>query len=172
DIYTGGKADVRRSIGRVVSRSGSILGASIFQGILLVVGFLMLVGPAFIFYAWTFAMPAIIVLDGAGAYASYARSRALTNGYMGHILTTVVAAWAIFSVALLGGMVAIVVAMGLGLDPRYADPLLGVVVCLVYPFVSAVTTVLYYDLRIRQEGFDAEFRETDDPEPDVPPAGA
>ncbi|HEX8452122.1 MAG TPA: hypothetical protein VF647_08500 [Longimicrobium sp.] len=156
DIYTGGETDVRRSVREVVSRSGSILGASIFQGILLVVGFLMLVGPAFIFYAWTFAMPAAVVLEGAGAYASYGRSRALTNGFMVHILTTVVAAWAIFGVALLGGMLAIVVAMGLGLDPRYMDPLLGVVVCLVYPFVSAVTTVLYYDLRIRQEGFDAQ----------------
>jgi len=29
--------------------------------------------------------------------------------------------------------------------------------CLYYPFIVAVQTVLYYDLRVRNEGFDVEM---------------
>jgi hypothetical protein len=174
DIYTGEEVDVRRSIGQVFSRFGSIFGAAIIQGILLVVGLLLLVVPAFIFYAWTFAMPAIVMLEGVGASASYARSRALAKGFVGHILATLVTAWVIFGVVFIGAIIAMGMAIGLGLDERFADPFIGAVVCLAYPFVGAVTTVLYYDLRIRQEGFDVEFLagKIDDPEPGAPPAVA
>jgi hypothetical protein len=174
DIYMGQEVDVRRSIGEVVSRFGSIFGAAVVQGILILVGLLMLVGPAFIFYAWTFAMPAIVMLEGTGASASYSRSRALAKGYVGHILATLIMAWVIFGVVFLGTVLAVGMAIGLGLHERFTDPVFGVVVCLAYPFVSAVTTILYYDLRIRQEGFDVEFlaHEMNDAEPDAPPAPA
>ena len=174
DIYTGEETDVRRSIGEVVSRFGTILGAGVLQGILLLLGLLLLVVPAFIFYAWTFAMPAIVMREGIGASASYARSRALAKGFVGHILATLMA-WVIFGVVFLGGIIALGAVVGLaGIDERFADPLVAVVLCIIYPFVGVVTTVLYYDLRIRQEGFDVEFLagEMDDAEPDTPPAFA
>ncbi|HEX8209564.1 MAG TPA: hypothetical protein VF584_05210 [Longimicrobium sp.] len=175
DIYTGEETDVRRSIGEVVSRFGSVFGAAIIQGIMLVVGLLLFVVPAFIFYAWTFAMPAIVMLEGAGAFGSYSRSRALAKGYVGHILATLIMAWVIFGVVFLGAIVAVGWTIGmLGVDERFADPFIGVVLCLIYPFIGVVTTILYYDLRIRQEGFDVEFLagRMDDAEPGAPPAVA
>lgn len=173
DIYLGEGTDVRRSIGEVVSRSGSILGAAIIQGIMLFVGLLLLVVPAFIFYAWTFAMPAIVMLEGAGASSSYDRSRALAKGYVGHVLGTLLMAWVIVGVVFLGsGFVAGAVVELAGINERFVDALIAVVVCLIYPFISVVTTLLYYDLRIRQEGFDVQMlaNEMNDEEPDPPPA--
>ncbi len=173
DIYMGEETDIRRSIGEVLRRFGSIFGAALIQGLMIIVGLLLLVIPAFIFYAWTFAMPAVVMLEGAGASKSYGRSRALAKGYVGHILATMIMAWVIFGVVFLGAIVGLGAGVGLlGIDERFAEPLVGLVLCIIYPFVSVVTTVLYYDLRIRQEGFDVEFlaSEMNDAEPDAPPA--
>lgn len=175
DIYLGEEADVRRSAGEVLRRFGSIFGAAFMQGVMLVLGLLLLVVPAFIFYAWTFAMPVIVMVEGAGASESYGRSRTLAKGYVGHILATMLMAWVIFGVVFLGAIVALGAGVGLlGVDERFVNPLVGAVLCVIYPFVSVVTTVLYYDLRIRQEGFDVEFlaSEMDYAEPEPPPVPA
>ncbi len=175
DIYTGQETDVQRSIGEVLGRFGSIFAAAIMQGIIVFVGLLLLVVPAFIFYAWTFAMPVIVMVEGVGASASYSRSRALSKGYVGHILATMIIAWVIFGVVFVGAMLGLGAGAGLfGIPEGVVGALGGVVVCLIYPFVSVVATVLYYDLRIRQEGFDVEFLagEMDDAEPDAPPVPA
>lgn len=172
DIYLGEETNVRRSIDEVVSRFGSVLGAAILQGVLVFVGLLLLVVPAFIFYAWSFAMGAAVVLEGVGATHAYARSRALAKGYVGHILGTLAMAWVIVAVVFFGAVFALTAAFDLlGIDPRFVDAFFGLLVCLTYPFISVVTTILYYDLRIRQEGFDVEFLASgmDDAEPDAPP---
>jgi hypothetical protein len=175
DIYMGEEPDVRRSIGEVASRYGSVLGSALLQGVLLAVGLLLLVVPAFIFYAWSFAMQAVVMLEGVGATDSFARSRALAKGYVGHILATLVMAWLIVGVVFFGAIFALgaVIEMG-GTGDWFAGAFSAVLVCLLYPFISVVTTVLYYDLRVRQEGFDVEFLagKMDDPGPDAPPAVA
>jgi hypothetical protein len=175
DIYTGEEANVRRSITEVASRFGSVVGSAILQGVLLVIGLLLLVVPAFIFYAWSFAMQAVVILEGVRATDSFGRSRALAKGYVGHILATLVIAWLIVGVVFFGGIFALSAVFETGgIDERFADVFSGILVCLVYPFISVVTTVLYYDLRIRQEGFDVEFLagKMDDAESDALPFGA
>lgn len=175
DIYTGQEADAGRSIRAVGRRFGSVWGAAILQGLLFLAGLLLLIVPAFIFYAWSFAMPVIVMLEGASASESYGRSRALAKGYVGHILATLAMAWVIFFVAIVGTMFAAGGAVALlGVDQRIIDALGGIVLCLLLPFVGVVTTLLYYDLRIRQEGFDVQLLASamNDLDPDAPPAFA
>ncbi|HEX8675193.1 MAG TPA: hypothetical protein VF710_25050 [Longimicrobium sp.] len=158
DIYTGKEPDVRRSIEALLSRSGSVLAAGILQAIILVTGFLLLVIPAFIFYAWTFAMPAIVMLEGAGAYESYGRSRALAKEHVRHVLVTLAMAWASVVVVYVGALLSInVVTELVGIYDLNLNPIDIAVRRLAQPLVSVVATVLYYDLRVRQEGFDAQL---------------
>jgi hypothetical protein len=173
DIYTGKEADVGRSMRAVGGRFFSVWGAAIIQGLALIVGLLLLVVPAFIFFAWTFAMPAIVMIEGASASQSLDRSRALAKGYVPHILATVGVAWLIFWIGLLGtGFAVGVVDEVLGVGGEFVNLISGMVVCLLYPFVGVVTTLLYYDLRIRQEGFDLQLIAERMGEPEIagPPA--
>ncbi len=159
DIYTGKEPDVRRSIEELFSRSGSVLAAGILQGIILVAGLILLVVPAFIFYAWTFAMPAVVMLEGAGAYEAYSRSRALAKGYVRHVLATLAMAWASVVVVYVATLLSInVVTELVGIYDLNLSPIDIALRRLAQPLVSVAATVLYYDLRIRQEGFDAQLR--------------
>ncbi|HEY0150496.1 MAG TPA: hypothetical protein VGB92_00770 [Longimicrobium sp.] len=157
DIYTGKEPDVRRSIEALFSRSGSVLAAGILQGIILLTGLLLLVVPAFIFYAWTFAMPVIVVLEGAGAYEAYGRSRALAKGNVRHVLVTLAMTWASVVVLYFGTLLSInVVTEFVGIYDLNLTLIDSAMRRLAHPLVSVVATVLYYDLRIRQEGFDLQ----------------
>ena len=174
DVYTGKEADVGRSIRAVGGRFFSVWGAAIIQGMAMLVGLLLLVVPAFIFFAWTFAMTAIVMIEGRSASESLDRSRALAKGYVLHILATAGVAYLIFWTTMLGAGFAIgVAAEVLGVGAELIEPLAGLALCVLYPFVCVVTTLLYYDLRIRQEGFDLQLLAEhigEDPQVAAPPA--
>ena len=174
DIYTGKEVDVGRSLRAVGRRFGSVWGAAIIQGMATLVGFLLLVVPAFIFFAWTFAMPAVVMIEGSTASESLDRSRALAKGYVLHILATAGVAYVIFWTTLLGtGFALGAVSEVLGVGTQVIEPLSALILCVLYPFVCVVTTLLYYDLRIRKEGFDLQLaaeRIGHDPELAGPPA--
>ncbi len=158
DIYTGSDVDLRGSIRKVGSRFLSVWGAAIIQGILLFAGFLCLVVGVFWVMAWTFAMPAVVMLEGASASDSFTRSRELSKGYIRHILATVGVAWIIFwaaviGVSVLGGVGAALLNVG----DAVVEPLVSLAILVLYPFVGVVTTLLYFDLRIRKEALDLQL---------------
>lgn len=169
DIYTGRGVDVRRSMHEVGNRFVAVILASIFQGLIVGVGLILLVVPAFIFFAWSFAMLPVVLLEGLGASSSFDRSRELTKGYVGHILATVGVAWVIFVAGMFGAMFVVNFGITLtGFGAGIVDPIAGVLLAVFESFVAVVTTLLYYDLRIRKEGFDLQLA-TDTLQPDPPP---
>ena len=86
---------------------------------------------------WFAAVPMTAALEPLGPVAALRRSRVLTRGLWRHAVGVSALAWVIVAL------------------PSLAASLLASV--LLTPFFVAALTVLYYDLRIRKEGYDLEL---------------
>ena len=160
DAYLGREVSVSDAVRHGASRWLSIWGAGIIQWLFISLGFLLLIVPAFIFYAWTFAMPIVVMLEGAGAGDSFTRSRQLARGDVLRILgvvglTTLIVYILVFAIAFM--LAALAGGIGESGESRVADAASSVVSIFVFPVLYVVSTLLYYDLRIRKEGFDLEM---------------
>ena len=167
DAYLGRAPNVGDAVRLVFRRFGSLFLTALIQGIILGVGVVLLIVPAFIFFAWTFAMPMAVVLEGARALDSFGRSRELARGHVGHILVTFLIAYLIFFIVFFVGPAMVAALPGVsklvrvGAGERSGDVARIVFVILAHPIVAVVGTLLYYDLRIRKEGFDLEVMARD-----------
>lgn len=153
DVYLGREMSIGGALKRTLARFVSILGASLVGGILFVLGLVACVVPGIIVLIVAFAMPMAVVLEGCTAWDSFERSKNLARDQWGRITVTYVLA---FLVALAASIGLSVVAVLIGGEEirRLAKVLGGI---LFTPFVTVVGTMLYYDLRIRKEGFDIEM---------------
>jgi hypothetical protein len=106
------------------------------------------------YFALFFAIPATLVLEGTGVGASLRRSRALAQGFKRKILGALGLPTLVFFV-----LQFIIVAMvELLPGPRLLTTLGWQAVNVVAsPILSVIATLLYYDARIRKEGFDIEI---------------
>jgi len=108
-------------------------------------------------------IPHAMVLDDTGAIDGFGRSYRLSSGYWWRTFGIFLLVSLIVStiVYLLGGGVGLVT-MGLRLIPNISEIalsaisglLLAVIVLFIQPLSIIAATLLYYDLRIRKEGFD------------------
>jgi hypothetical protein len=155
--YLGRSVDAGTGLRALGGHVGSLIVGSIGRGLLIILGMVLLLVPGFIALALTFAMPMAIVLEGMGAGESLGRSRELARGHVLRILGTLFMAFGIFLVVILTLSFALgLVAGAIGLGPRVAATIGEMVFILPYPLLSVVGTLLYYDLRIRKEGFDID----------------
>ena len=152
-VYTGRDVGAMEAVQTLGGRFFSVWGAAIVQGILIFVGLMLLVVPAFIFGAWTFAMQQAVMIEGRTAGDAFGRSRELARGHVKHILVTMLLAVAIVYTAVLG--VAFLVGIAFAGERTWALALSLALVAL-NPITAVVGTVLYYDLRIRKEAFDVQ----------------
>jgi hypothetical protein len=123
---------------------------------LIVVGvlFVLSVPVMLYFFASFFAVPATVVLEGLGVRSALRRSRELARGFKWKVLGALGLPMLLFMVfqLVLAGIV------GLLPVPRVIAFLLeqtGTVIA--YPILAVIGTLLYYDARIRKEGFDIEM---------------
>ena len=140
------------------TRFGTILGANIMSGILTFLATLALVIPGIVVACGYSVAAEAAALESGSSSDALRRSWELTKGFrwkalglgvvsIGLILVVYVGAGVLGGV--LGGV------MG-GLDVVLA--VIGACVSLlIYPVISCVFTVFYYDLRVRKEGFDLEM---------------
>jgi hypothetical protein len=153
DVYLGREADVGSALKRTVARFGSILGAAFLGGIVIVLGLLACIVPVVLALIVTFAMPMAVVLEECTAMEALKRSNTLARDQWGRIAVTYVLAY-LLAIALGIGIGLVAVLAGGEEIKRLLDVLTGAVFA---PFVAVVGTLLYYDLRIRKEGFDIEM---------------
>jgi hypothetical protein len=115
--------------------------------------FLLSVPLALFFWARYFAVPATVMLEGVGVRAGLRRSRALSRGYKRKVL----GALGLSTLVLLVMQIALGAAFSMVPGPSVIRFLLGQSVTVIaYPLLSIIATLLYYDARIRKEGFDIE----------------
>jgi hypothetical protein len=159
DIYLDRPADFGGSLRFAVRRLGPLVWMNIVMGVGLLLATLALVIPGiWLFVAWSLATPALLIENLRGPRA-LGRSYRLVKGRWWR--TAGVLLVANILVAVVGGVIqGVLVAVAL---TSSGSVLLAVVVVslaaalsslLTQPFHAAVITVLYYDLRVRREGYD------------------
>ncbi len=122
----------------------------------LVVGVVTAVGAmfvAFLFGARYALITASVVLEQRGPLSAMSRSRELVRGNLRHTTAVVGIGFVFYIVTYL---TALALSALLLRDMELASTASSVVVVVVYPFIGCLMTVLYFDLRIRREGYDVE----------------
>jgi Membrane domain of glycerophosphoryl diester phosphodiesterase len=148
----GDVVDVEASYRWGLRKFGWVLLVSIATGLMVVIGFILLIVPGVILLTrFTVAIPALVIEDRSGIEA-IDRSWHLTKGHFWHVLGTVVVA------ALIAGVVSgiistIGVVAGTSWFTGWVFGSIGEII--VAPFSALVSIILYLDLRARTEGLTA-----------------
>jgi hypothetical protein len=138
-----------------------LLWLSVLYGLSLVVGFALCAVPGIYLYAaFSLAVPALLFEDLRGR-AALRRSRSLVRGRWWPTAAVLLVSTLLTSIVrggLTGVLVGLTAAGGNGVV-RTISQIIATSVgsVLTTPFAAAVITVLYFDQRVRKEGFDLEL---------------
>jgi hypothetical protein len=151
--YMGREVTAGEALQKVWSRIGTIFATSFIYGLIVFVGLVLLIVPGFYFACKYFAMMPAVVVEGLDSSSSQKRSSTLTQGSKWRVLGLIVVAWIIYFVLL---------AIAAGIVQTTMHGMTGIVatrllVVPIYPFLGILVTLLYYDLRIRNEGLDLDL---------------
>jgi Membrane domain of glycerophosphoryl diester phosphodiesterase len=161
--YLGEEATVGESLRYGASRIAALIVAYIVLSVLLIISFFLLLIP-FIYFSVKFSMtfPAI-VFERKGPFGAMGRSWALTRGSFWRTLGVLVVVVLLMFVLFIA--LTIVLSVGLYSIESASEPAVAVVytalnilvIAITYPLFAAILTVIYYDLRVRNEGFDLQL---------------
>jgi hypothetical protein len=152
EVYLGEQADFSHAVGSVIPKVFALLWAGFLKAILYAIGFLVFFVGEFYVAARFFAVAAVIVLEDGGVNEAFSRSSALSNGRKRHILNTLLLVWIIYFLLSVGvSLVANI--MGSTVVTIVLTTAFQIVA---YPIIGLTDMLLYYDCRIRGEGFDIE----------------
>ena len=152
DVYLGGAPDVAGAVRAVLPKTGTLIAVAIGRSILYGLGLIAL-GVGFFYAAarW-FAPEAVVVLEGKGFGPAFSRCSELSADRKMHIFKALLLGYGIYFIMMIG-----VVAGATVLESEtvalFAQTLFTVIA---YPIIGLLTMLLYYDARIRGEGFDVE----------------
>ena len=163
DAYLGAEPTWRNSLGFARDRLGSLLWLTLLGTLLVILGFVALIVPGiYLGVAYSLATP-VLLFEGVRGRKALGRSLRLirhrwwpTFGaiFLGFLLAGVVS-------GVVGGLFGVLVLTSAGdsvfgaVTLNQVGAALGAV--LATPFQAAVTAVIYFDLRVRKEGFDLEL---------------
>lgn len=166
--YLGRDIETGDAIRRAFGKFGSLLASQLVKWVIIMLGLFLLIVPGFYFIARYFAIPATVLFENAGVGESLRRSSQLSIAQKGRILGTLCLAWAILfgisiAVSMVVGIIFGVAMASGGVDAMNSTSslllqlpsILAYILCL--PIIVITETLLYYDVRIRQEGYDIEL---------------
>lgn len=179
ESYLEGRTEIGAALMRTLRRLPGIIGAAFIRGMLvgaltlvvliipgivvlttlprgigIVLVVLLAMFPAAYAVLRTFAVTAALMLEQTGAVAAVSRAWALAKGQVGRILGTLLLAWILYFAIFF--VVTLIVGLLAASNPTVSAVFTAAVLAFAYPFIGIVTTLLYYDLRVRREGFDLE----------------
>ena len=153
NVYLDQPVDVAAAFRRVMRRFIVLVVVSLVVVALVVVGAVLFVLPALYVIARFYAVRQAVMLEDAGVGTALGRASELSKGFKWHILST------LFFVGVL--VIAVDVGVSMLLARVSSQVLVNLVstalAVVVGPLFGITETVLYYDLRIRKEGFDVEY---------------
>lgn len=153
DVYLDRRPDVPGAFRAVVPKIPALIITTLITFALTGLAAMFLFLPALYPIARFFAVRQSIMIEGAGVGGALGRSSELSVGVKGHVLSTLFLA-GVITIAVSGGTVM----LGSMLSSRMLLLAMSTVVSVVvYPFLAIAQTLLYYDVRIRKEGFDIEY---------------
>ena len=162
DAYLAERPSAKSSLGYALRRTHSIIWVTILTWILVLIGFVLCIIPGiWLYVSFAVAVP-VLLTEGVKGRKALGRSRKLIRGYW----------WPAFAIILLGTLLTGIVSGVVGAlleaasltdaDNDTVTILTGTVgdtvaAALTTPFSAAFVTVLYFDLRVRKEGFDLQL---------------
>ncbi len=164
ELYLGHPITIGDAYARTSGSIWRILVLFLLQGLGICLGLLLFIVPGILLaLRWLVGVPALVV-EGLGPGAALSRSMTLTSNMAGRMFVAVLLQF------VLGMVVSMVLTMpftvleiaaaakgqispGIQALSQVGQLLSSV---LVFPIASAIVCVLYYDLRVRKEGFDLE----------------
>lgn len=158
DVYLGGEANVGEAVRAVLPKVGTIIVTLFMRVILYFLGILCLFFG--VFYVWSrwFAIDPAVVLENHSSSSSFSRSSQLSNGSKWHIFRTLLLGYGIYIILALGVMFTVAPLVG---DSELMSTIIMTCFTIVaYPIIGLLTMLLYYDMRIRKEGFDVQHMAT------------
>jgi hypothetical protein len=162
DAWLGAQPEVGRSLRFGARRLAKVLLAVIVWVIGLILAFCALVVPYFYFaVAWSLMLP-VLLFEGVGPFKALGRSRSLVKGrwwptlgllFVGYLLVTILAG------IIEGLLIGVAVGTSDSTVPGAIATVIGGTIASVItrPYLAAVLTILYFDMRVRKEGFDLQL---------------
>jgi len=151
--YLGDPIDVAAAVRKAVPRLPFVLVGALLRYIVFFLGvFTLFIGTLYFMARW-FAVTPTIVLERRGVGASLSRSAALSKGRKGHILGTYLLVAIIYLPLAVGVQIAAVLLLK---NLTLQTIVTALFTILVYPVVAITEALLYFDTRIKNEGFDIE----------------
>jgi hypothetical protein len=151
--YLGASVDFEQAFRTAFRRPARLFLAMFTKWIMMGFGFILFLAPGFIVFKRYFALPMTVLFEDTTVGDAIARSRQLSNGNGTRIFSL------IGGVILFVFVVAIVLGQTIVSLSHGAVAAVGslVLTAVLSPFSTIVATLLYYDVRIRQEGYDIEL---------------
>ncbi len=163
--YMGRRLEAGEAFARSSAFIGRLIMLALLSGLVIGVGFILLIVPGLILLAGLILGTPALVLEGLpSATQAMARSWTLTKGHRWRVLGGLVVVGVLLFLPFIaaGGFAATTVPLEANPGPALSSAFLiavtvaAVLQTLIYPMFYAVLTVMYYDLRVRKEAYDLE----------------
>jgi hypothetical protein len=163
DAYLGSRPDFRSSLSFAARRFHSVLWVTFLVGLTSTLGLILLIVPGiWLWFSFAVAVP-VLLFEGLKGTSAMSRSRQLVRGRWWATAGAILAAWVIAGI--IGGILQSLISalvltdagnsvIGVATVNAVAN---GIGQVFTTPFPAAVTAVVYYDLRVRKEGFDLQL---------------
>jgi hypothetical protein len=155
DVYLGRPVDVAACLRRALPKAVPIFIAYILVWVGITIGLFIFIIPGVLFALSWYAIPCAIVFENADISHAFSRSSELSKGLKGHVFLTLLLALVILSVGYV--IVMSLAAMTSALSTYVQLTVQAIGFTLVEPIFPLVIVLLYYDARIRKEGYDIEL---------------
>jgi hypothetical protein len=163
DVYLGRPADIASAMSRGLSRLVPTVLSGILKSFGVLAASLFFFIPGIILALHWFAAPATAVLEPVGPVAALGRSGVLSRGLKWHVFKTYLILFCLFIAAyfvvLVVGYFASLVVHAVSVQATNAvlQLVTSILLIFIYPIWPVTQTLLYYDARIRNEGYDIEL---------------
>lgn len=167
ESYLGRPLTAREALMRATPYMGRILIAWLLIAVVIFLGSLLIIFPGIILaVGLAVAIPAVVLESGQSASGALSRSWELTRGSRWRIFGLGITLFVLLyiPVVAISGLVAFLLPRGsaAAFGPSSTATIValaigGVIQLFIYPLFYCVLTVMYYDLRVRKEGFDLEL---------------
>jgi hypothetical protein len=163
DAWLGTTPDAGRSLRFGARRLPALIWLSIVGGVFLVLAFLAFVIPSiWLFVSWSLAVP-VLLFERVGAVAALRRSFRLVRHRWWPTLGVLLVGYLLASIV--AGIVQLIpsgIANAVASDSVVADAIAAVIggtvsAMISTPYIAAILTLLYFDQRVRKEGFDLQL---------------
>ncbi|MHA2363109.1 MAG: zinc ribbon domain-containing protein [Candidatus Hodarchaeales archaeon] len=147
---------LERAFEQIKPKIGALIVGGILYGIIVIIGFILLIIPGFLFLTWYYLFSVCIVLEDQSVSNSLERSKQLVSGDGWHTFGLILVSLIIL--AILSGIVELFVGIFIP-TPFYEDDpgnvlILSVIqsaaTSIVSPLGGIMTTLLYFDLKARK----------------------